>query len=337
MDSAGRAGSSPDQAYLPLTERILDRLGRPRSFWIALWSLVPLASPLVFIGAIRATGQSLSAAEITDLLATQAVLAYACLIFLWGGGLLGERARSLREHLHQIAPAVARSDLFRTIGRRAGPLLLTATVAAIITAGGWLRYGPLPPLAALPLLLIYLFPILGFLWAYVSILVDINRLGALPLALDVFPQDRTLGLAKIGGLAGSGLGLVLIAALPVLLAGSDEPVTFGISLAIVALTIGAFILSVWRLHRQMVVAKARYVSLARGLYADAYAPIRKEPSVERMAKQASALQIAQSLEARAHDVVTWPFDDGTIRFMAVVVTGVVTSLVVRALFAAVGF
>ena len=187
------------------------------------------------------------------------------------------------------------------------------------------------------MLLIYLLPILGFLWVYVSSLVDINRLGALPLALDVFPQDRTLGLDKIGGLAATGLAIVLLAALPVLLAGSDEPVTFGISLAIVALAVGAFILSVWRLHRHVVAAKARYVALARRIYANAYAPIRQDPSVRSMTQQANALQIAQSLEGRAHDLVTWPFDEGTIRFMAVVVAGVVTSLVVSALFAAVGF
>lgn len=268
---------------------------------------------------------------------TQAVLAFACFIALWGGGLVGERASILQEDLREIAPTAGRSDLFRGVGSARGPLILTAVVAIIITAGGWSRYGPLPPFAALPLLLVYLLPILGFLWAYVATLVDVNRLGTLPLALGVFPQDRTLGLDKIGGLASTGLGLMLIASLPVLLAGSDEPITLGISLVIVALTVGVFVLSVWRLHRQMVGAKARYVEVARRLYAEAYAPIREDESVEKLAAQASSLQVAQSLEGRAHDLVTWPFDEGTLKFMVVVITGVVTSLVVRALFVAVGF
>ena len=53
--------------------------------------------------------------------------------------------------------------------------------------------------------------------------------------------------------------------------------------------------------------------------------------------QASALGAAQSLDERAHSLPTWPIDEGTVRFIAVIVTGVLTSLVVRALFAAVGF
>ena len=40
---------------------------------------------------------------------------------------------------------------------------------------------------------------------------------------------------------------------------------------------------------------------------------------------------------RAHEVPIWPIDDGTLKFVAVVITGVVTSLVVRALFAALEF
>jgi hypothetical protein len=35
--------------------------------------------------------------------------------------------------------------------------------------------------------------------------------------------------------------------------------------------------------------------------------------------------------------MTWPIDESTVRFMMVVITGVVTSLVVRALFGALGF
>jgi hypothetical protein len=42
-------------------------------------------------------------------------------------------------------------------------------------------------------------------------------------------------------------------------------------------------------------------------------------------------------EERARNLLTWPIEQSTLRFMAVVVTGVVTSLVVRGLFAAFGF
>ena len=128
---------------------------------------------------------------------------------------------------------------------------------------------------------------------------------------------------------------MLIGAVPVLLAGSDEPVTFGISLVIVAASVATFMLSMWRLHRQMTAAKARYVAIARDLYAKAYAPIRDDPTIATVAEQATVLRAAQSLDERAHGLPTWPFDESTVRFVVVVVTGVITSIVVRGLFAAV--
>jgi hypothetical protein len=103
------------------------------------------------------------------------------------------------------------------------------------------------------------------------------------------------------------------------------------------MTVAVFVLSMWRLHRQMAAAKARYVAATRRLYADAYAPIREQATVETLEKHASVLSAAQSLDERAHNLLAWPIDEGTLKFMAVVVTGVVTSLVVRGLFAAIGF
>jgi hypothetical protein len=131
--------------------------------------------------------------------------------------------------------------------------------------------------------------------------------------------------------------LVLIAAIPVLLAGSDEPGTLAISLTLVIGVVAVYALSMWRLHRQMAAAKARYVAQARQLYADAYAAIRVRPDVETLEASSSALSVAQSLDERAAGLPTWPIDEGTARFVAVVITGVITSIIVRALFAAIGF
>lgn len=130
---------------------------------------------------------------------------------------------------------------------------------------------------------------------------------------------------------------MLIAAVPVLVAGSDEPVTIGISLAIVGSSVGTFIWSMARLHRLMARAKARHVAFARQLYAEAYEPIQRSPGVESLAAQSSALGAAQAIDARAADILTWPVNEGTLKFIVVVVTGVLTSLAVRALFAAMGF
>jgi hypothetical protein len=165
-------------------------------------------------------------------------------------------------------PEEVASGMFRAVGSIPGPLALTVLVAAVTSAGGWATYGPVPPLAALPLALLYMLPILTYVWVYLVILFELDRLGRRPLAVEGFPHDRSLGLATLGSLASTGLGILLVAAAPVLIAGSDEPVTLGISLTILAISLGSFVLSIWRLHRQMVVAKTRYVAVARRLYAE---------------------------------------------------------------------
>ena len=322
---------------LPITERILAMLGRPRWLWVILWSLVPVGSPLVFSTAVRFADRPIEADAFINLVATQAALAYACLVFLVGGGVLARQTEVLRTAIPNIAPDVRGEDLFRATDSVRGPLILTAISAAVVSAGGWIRYGPLPPLVSLPLLLVYLLPILAFIWLYLAILVEIDRLGRRPLALDSFPHDRSLGLERLGWGASIGLGLVLIAAAPVMLAASDEPVTLSISLTIVASAVAIFFLSMWRLHRQMAAAKARFMVVTQRLYAAAYEPLRVDPTATTLEAQASALGAAQALDERARSLLTWPIAEGTLRFMAVVVTGVVTSLIVRGLFAAIGF
>ena len=64
---------------------------------------------------------------------------------------------------------------------------------------------------------------------------------------------------------------------------------------------------------------------------------RKKTGLRLLEAKSGALRAAQSLDERAHDMLTWPIDEGTVRFNAVIISSVVTSLIVRALFAAVGF
>lgn len=321
----------------PITERILRALGGSRAIWILLWAALPLVSPAIFSNVVRATGRPFGTDAFVDALPTQVGLAWACLVLLWGCGRLGLDATSTRDELVRAAPTKVPDRLFGAVARRDGPLLLTVVITGIAVADNWAAYGPLPPLATLPIFLAYMLPIMTFVWVYVAILTDINRLGLSPVVLDRFPQDRTMGLSRVGSLASSGLALLLIAAVPVALAGSDQPITLAISLTLVIGVVAVYALSMWRLHRQMAAAKQEYVATARQLYADAYAPIRERPDVETLAASSSALSVAQSLDERAAGLPTWPIDEGTARFVAVVVTGVLTSLIVRALFAAIGF
>ena len=330
------AESSEPASFEPVTERILRALPGRRWVWILIWGSLAMVTPLLFSTVVRVSGRPFPSTEFADAAWTQIGLAWASLILLWGSGRLGQEARSTRSELTQTGRVQVPERLFAAVARVDGPLLLTVVVVAITLVNNWVAYGPMPPLATLPLAIAYLLPIMTFVWVYVAILMDINRLGELPVVLDRFPQDRTMGLGHVGSLASTGIGLLLVAAVPVLVAGSDEPGTLAISLTLVVAVVAVYALSMWRLHRQMAAAKERYVATARQLYADAFAPIRDHPDLETLTAASSALAVAQSLDQRAAGLPTWPIDEGTGRFVAVVITGVVTSIVVRALFAAIG-
>jgi hypothetical protein len=325
------------QPLEPVTNRILHVLRGRRWIWILLWSALPMVSPFIFSTAVRATGRPFGTDAFLDAFPTQVGLSWACLMLLWGCGRLSVDAATTRDDLMRAAPAQVPDRLFAAMARTDGPILLTVVVTAITVADNSTAYGPVPPLTTLLLFLAYMLPIMTFVWVYVAILTDINRLGELPVVLDRFPQDRTMGLGRVGSLASTGLGLLLVAAVPVALAGSDQPITLAISLTLVIGVVGIYALSMWRLHRQMAAAKDAYVATARRLYAEAYAPIRERPEIKTLDASSSALSVAQSLDERAAGLPTWPIDEGTARFVAVIITGVVTSLIVRALFAAIGF
>jgi hypothetical protein len=305
--------------------------------WIGLWALVPLLSPLVFATAIRLSGAPLPATKFLDLVATQGGLAFATAVLLVATGVLSRRAIELRPIFDQLGGAADGRERFAPVGSIAGPLVRAAAVAALVSAGGLMAYGPVPPLAALPLLFVYLVPIMTYIWTYLVILLELDRLGRRPLALESFPEDPSLGLEEPASLASSGLAVLLIAVAPVLIVASDEPLTLGISLVVVAISVGGFVLSMWRLHGQMTAARRRFMRVAREIYAEVYGPLRQNPSAEMLDTRASALRAAEALDARARGLLTWPIDEGAMRFLGVVVTTVITSVIVRALFAAVGF
>ncbi|HEX5040701.1 MAG TPA: hypothetical protein VFW95_11265 [Candidatus Limnocylindria bacterium] len=329
-------GEPPPMAPI-LTERVLRRLGSPRAVWVLAWALIPLIAPLAFVATVRLSGRPLDGGDLQQLALTQGVLAYVVLVLLVGTGALAGRAASVRRDIVRILQEPLAPPLFGRLGSIRGPLALTALAVVVITFGGIDRYGLLPRLTGLLFLAAYMIPIATFVWVSIVILTDLDRLGRQRLRLDVFPQDRTLGLGDLGALASMGLGLLFVAVVPVMLVAADEPITLIISLVIVAVTVVAFLFSMWRLHLQMAAAKERNVEIARRLYAEAYAPIREKPDLAALEAQSDVLSVAQSLDERAHGLPSWPIDEGTVRFLAVVVTGVITSLVVRGLFAALGF
>jgi hypothetical protein len=119
------------------------------------------------------------------------------------------------------------------------------------------EYGLAVAVIDVPLLTLMVVPAMSFLWTYGAILAGLDRLGRSRLALDLFPQDRSLGLGPVGAVAFTGFWLTFAAASPLLLSSGQDETTFAISVIAVLATVLLFVLSMARLHGQMRAAKSR--------------------------------------------------------------------------------
>ena len=101
---------------LPLSDRVLRRLGRPRMVWIVAWSLVPLVQGLLFTTTIRLTVRPFDERLATDALVTQAVLAYVVFVLLIGTRFLASKARVVAGSVGVLLPRPVTPPLFGRIG-----------------------------------------------------------------------------------------------------------------------------------------------------------------------------------------------------------------------------
>jgi hypothetical protein len=201
-------------------------------------------------------------------------------------------------------------------------------VVSVASNGSWQMNGVVPTIVLLPFLALAVIPVMTFVWTYIRLLVGLDRLGRSSLALEPFPQDRSLGLGAIGSLAFSGFLLLAGAVIPALLT-TGNPTTFVVAVVILTVNVPVFFRSMWRLHRQMSGAKAEHVRQARALYAAAYAPLRINATVDVLRAQAPVLGAARALEERAERIQAWPIDDGLIAILGFIVAGVASGVVVR--------
>jgi hypothetical protein len=318
-----------------VTERILGRLGEPRLLWILLWASTAVLAPLLLLAILNYRGESGRVSSVQNLVLSQVALAYVVVLCLWGVGRLARGARAIEPELARLTKTERPVYIASDVTTVAGPLALTLAISIVNTAGSIGRFGP-SAIAIVPLLALSLLPITTFVWTYLELLVAIDRLGRERLALDVFPQDRSLGLGSVGSLAFTGFVVLIAAAVPILVTASSNLSTVAVSLLVVAVTVAMFFLSMSRLHRQMADAKAGYVARMRALYAEAYAPLRAKPTVKTLEARASLLSTAQALAERAEQIQEWPVDERMTALVAIIVTGVVTSLIVRVLLVAAG-
>jgi hypothetical protein len=128
-----------------------------------------------------------------------------------------------------------------------------------------------------------------------------------------------------------GFWMLLACVVPVLLTGLPDVVGALIGTVVVAGGVAGFFLSLFRLHRRMVEVKTRELAVARGLYAQAYEPVRLAPDLETLERQRALLGAADALEKRAASIHEWPLDEGTFARVLTITTSVIAMIIARLL------
>jgi hypothetical protein len=172
-------------------------------------------------------------------------------------------------------------------------------------------------------------PLWTFLWTYASLQLGLDRLGRERLLPHAVRVDPTLGLGPLGGVAFIGLWMLLAWLVPVVLTGLRGVVGVAIGLVVLAGALATFFLSLLRLHRQMVEVKAGELAIARGLYAEAYEPVRTAGTLEALERHHRVLGAADVLEKRAHSIHEWPIDEATVARVITIATSVIAITVAR--------
>lgn len=312
----------------PVTERILARLPGPRVLWVAIWALVPWlnagANLLLETGARSAVWEQRRALVILN----YAALSLAIVITLWGTERIARRLDALRPTTSDMVEATA-SGPFRELNSVVVPLIAAAITAIAFALSAFSDDGWISAILRGATWLLLGIPLWTFLWAYVSLQLGLDRLGRERLPADAARVDPYVGLRPLGGVAFTGLWMLLAWLVPVLLTGLPDIVGVAIGVAVLAGAIALFFLSLFRLHRQMVEVKASEIAIARQLYAQAYEPVQTARTPEVLEQQRGLLGAADALEKRALAIHEWPIDEGTLARVLTVATSVVAISVAR--------
>jgi hypothetical protein len=294
----------------PLTERILSRLPGQRLLWVVLWALLPWANAganLLLDTETSAVWEQRRALVILN----YAALSLAVVITLWGTNRISRRF-----------PALG-TEPRRAINSAVGPLLLAVATAVAFGISAAVRDGLGSGLLRGGTWLLLGIALWTFIWTYACLLLGLGRLGEQHIRRDAALVDPGLGLLPLGAVAFMGLWLLLAWLVPVLLTGLPDVAGVVIAVILLAAGLGAFFLSLLSLHRQMVAVKKHELEVARGLYAEAYEPVRQNPSLESLERQQSLLGAADALEKRARAIHDWPIEEGTWAWVIGIATSVV--------------
>ena len=331
------AASSPPggTSGVPLTERILSRLPGPRLAWMLVWALVPWAN----LVAVRVSGAAewTGAPPVAEVL-NRAAVSCAILLSLWGAARLTDNLRrvgvALTEVVEQDEGDVR--ALFRGMDSTVAPLLLTAAGVLVLPLDEALTGEPRAALIQGATWVIVGIPLWTAIWVYVTLQLGFNRLGRGHLTLHGYRGDRSLGLRPVGRLAFTGFWMLIGSVGPLVLTNASDTPGVLLGITVLAVGVGLFFLSLHRLNRQMVVVKQRELDLARGLYMQAYAKVREQPTLEMLQGQVGLLNAAEALEKRAERIQEWPFDEATFARVITIASSAAATIIARFLLDPIG-
>jgi hypothetical protein len=322
----------------PLTYRLISRLPGPFWLWTLLWATAGFGRSILNWLVLSANGDIVDAQRVLNNIPTTTLLLnLLVVVMLLGTRTLWRRAQDVQ--LNVVGDVDVPDDepwSFHLISSTVGALSVTFAIAVAVDVAALVRFPAWFEVYDFPFLFFMTLPVGCFIWAFAAVLVSVDRIGQLKLQLEPFPRDRTLGLKPIGRLVLVCLGYLITGAGLYFLAQGryllELLIVGAVSLIVAAITV----LSMWRLHRQMVQAKDGYVENARVLYVAAYEPLKRDPSMATLEARSRMLSAAESIEKRAESIHEWPIDDKTLARFAVVATSIATGLVLRVILTAVG-
>ncbi len=322
----------PD-GYVPLTDRLLPRSPGARVAVIAGFAVLPFVHLLV-VASIAPEGW---AAAIAAGLPSRFVNAFLVVLSFWGAHHLGARLVEVCGLTHDHGPRATWLTWLMP------PVVLDLVLGLANELTRLADLGParaaddLPTLAlSFVLALLIRLPQMAAFWTVVVALLMTARVDAEQLP-GRYPDDRSLGMRPVGELVFVVFVMFSAAFVPVFLISEVSAIEFVPTIGLFVLGITAMVLAVWQVHRRMADERARQVSVAKARFAEAYRAAQAasgggEGTAAERALDAAAtrLSTAEALLRGAESIYEWPFDERMQRIVAIVLTGVVTGLIIRA-------
>jgi hypothetical protein len=320
----------------PLSERVLSYFPGRRAVWIAAWALLPWlnasANLLLDTGERSAVWEQSRVVVILN----YAALSVAMVVTLLGVEQIARRAAALEETTSKVLSGVPRYA-FREMNDVRGPLAAAVLTALAFGVTALVRDGWTAAFLRGVTWVLLGVAIWTFLWTYASLQLGLTRLGRAHLRREAALVDPGLGLRPLGSLAFMGLWLLLAWLVPLLVTGLPDIVGLVLGLLVLAGGLGAFVFSLYGLHRQMVGVKEGELELARQLFAEAYEPVREKRTLEALERQHTLLGAADALEKRARAIHDWPRAEGTWAWVIGITTSVVAIACARLILRPLGF